>query len=132
MKKLSILIILLYSITFTIPTYGEWIKKGKNDGGDFYVDFDRIRKIHEYDYWWLLTDFLKPNNLGYLSSKTYVQSDCKHFKLKNLSFNFYKKPMGAGKTETYTPKNSEWMYPPPYSTFELILKSVCNNDKSKY
>ena len=132
MKKISLLMTILFSIIFTFPSYGEWIQKGKNDGGDFYDDFERIRKIDGYVYWWLLTDFLKPNNYGYLSSKTYQQGDCNHFKLKNLIFNFYKKSMGSGTTETYTPKNSEWKYPPPYSTFELILKSVCNNDKSKY
>ena len=95
-------------------------------GNIFYVDFERIRKHGGYVYWWELTDFLKPTKHGDLSAKTYIQGDCNLFRIKYLSASFHKEPMGRGTPSTTSiPKNPEWDYPPPNSSSETILKSVC-------
>ncbi len=95
-------------------------------GNTFYVDFERIRKHDGFVYWWELGDYLKPSPNGYLSGKVYKQGDCKLFRLKTLSGSFHKEPMGGGTGDSHSPKNPEWKYPPPNSSMETILKSVCS------
>jgi hypothetical protein len=125
MKKLTLLTVLFLTILST-PVFGEWTKVSEDvDGHTFYVDFDRIRKHGGYVYWWDLTDHLKPTDYGDLSGKIYKQGDCKLFRFKALSFSHHNQPMGQGTGDSNSPKNPEWIYPPPNSTFEVVLKSVC-------
>ena len=115
---------------FSSTSYAEWTKLGKNvDGDTFYMDFDRIREVDGYVYFWRLTDYLKPTKFGHLSAKVYIQGDCKRFRFKNLSATFHKEPMGGGTVDRNSPQNPEWVYPPPNSTGEAILKSVCEFTK---
>ena len=127
MKKLTLIFTLLFStVMFSSPSYAEWTKVSEGvDGSIFYVDFDRIRKRGGYVYFWELIDYLKPDKQGYLSGKVYQQCDCNLLRFKGLSFSFHKEPMGRGTGETVTPKNPEWIYPPPDSSFEKILKTIC-------
>ena len=93
----------------------------------YYVDFERIRKVDGYVYYWMLIDFLKPiTSEMLLSSKMYNQGDCKLFRLKTLSFVHHKQPMGRDTGDSNSPKNPEWVYPPPNSSHETILKAVCS------
>ena len=97
-------------------------------GNTFYVDFERIRKHGGYVYFWDMGDYLKPDKWGNLSAKVYKQVDCKLFRFKDLSFSSHKEPMGRGSGEPYTPPE-KWIYPPPNSSGEIILKSVCRYAK---
>ena len=94
------------------------------DGTTFYVDFERIRKHDGYVYYWVLTDFLKPDEDGVLSFKIYIQGDCKKLRLKFLSGSSHKEPMGGGTGKDEKP-DEEWHYPPPDTVSETILKTVC-------
>ena len=110
---------------FSSPSYSEWTKVGESvDGTTFYVDFDRIRKHDGYIYFWNLSDYLKPNKYGVLSSIVYYEGDCKLFRMMRLSSSYHKQPMGGGTGNVNTLKQ-DWSYPPPNSSMESILKSVC-------
>jgi hypothetical protein len=129
MKKLLLTFTLLFSILmFSTPSYAEWTKVSKNDIGNiYYVDFERIRKNDGYVYFWKLSDYIKPNKFGSLSSKIYMQVDCKLFRFKFLSDSYYKGPMGTGDANGGSNKpDKEWKYPHPNSSSESILKAVCN------
>ncbi len=95
-------------------------------GGTAYVDFERIRKHDGYVYWWELIDLLKPDEDGDLSSKTYIQGDCKKFRYKTLSYSFHKEPMGGGTGDVQESVKKGWKYPTPDSSGEIILKTVCH------
>ncbi len=97
-------------------------------GDTYYVDFERIRKVDGYVYYWDLKDNLKPTPNGRLSSKTYKQGDCKLFRLKYLSFSFHNEPMGKGVGDGQEPigEHRNWKYPPPTSANEYTLKSACS------
>ena len=129
MKRIlaPILLALTFSVMFSSTSFADWKKVSKSvDGDTFYVDFERIRKHGGYVYFWNLTDFLKPE-YGDLSVKFYKQGDCKLFRFKNLSSSFHKEPMGGGTVQVIEPKgdNANWKFPPPESSIETILKSVC-------
>ena len=130
MKKLTLIFTLLFStVMFSSTSFAGWKKVDESmDGDTFYVDFERIRKVDGYVYYWDLTDYLKLTEEGHLSGKTYKQGDCKLFRFKDLSVFFHKEPMGRGTGEPYTPPD-KWYYPPPNSSSEVVLKSVCESVK---
>lgn len=109
------------------PSYAEWTKVNKDaDGNTNYIDFEGLRKIDGYVYWWILSDILHPTLQGHLSSRTYNQGDCKLFRVKYLSWAFHTEPMGGGASSSGGPINPEWNYPPPNSAMESMLKAVCS------
>jgi hypothetical protein len=125
MKKL-ILILLFSTVMFSSPSYAEWTEVSKGvDGTTFYVDYERIRKVDGFVYYWDLQDYPEPNSLGYSSFRGYNQGDCKLFKSRFLSGSFHEKPMGGGMQNPYK-TSAKWHYPPPNSVDEEILKQVCN------
>ena len=125
-RKITLGITLLFStLMFASPAYADWEEIGESDSGTYYVDFDRIRKNGEYVYYWDLSDLLKPDEDGDLSGKVYNQGDCKVLRYKRLSYSFHKQPMGEGSGNADSPPNPEWMYPPPNTPIEIMLKRVC-------
>ena len=127
MKPLLTIITLVFTMMFSSTSFAEWKKVGESVSGiNHYVDFERIRKVDGYVYWWDLIDLLKPDKYGDLSVKGYQQGDCKLFRFKYLSISFYKEPMGGGTGETSTYSNDKWEYPSPDSLSEEKLKQVCN------
>ena len=55
MKKLTLIFTLLFStVMFSSTSSAEWTEIGENVGRDtYYVDFERIRKVDGYVYFWL-------------------------------------------------------------------------------
>ena len=128
MKTLLTITTLVFTVMFSSTSFGGWTKVDENmdTGTIFYVDFERIRKVDGYVYFWDLSDLLKPNRFGRLSVKHYQQGDCKLFRFKILTLVHHNQPMGLDTGKTSNQKNPEWMYPPPNSSGEDILKSVCS------
>jgi len=125
MKKL-IFTLLFTTLVFSSPTYAGWMEIIKGNGITFYVDFDTIKKHDGYVYYWELGDYLKPNEFGDLSAKVYREVDCKLFRHKVLSDSYYTEPMGRGTpSASSNTSDEEWRYPPPNSSGETVLKSVC-------
>ena len=112
---------------FSSPSYSEWTKVNEDvKGNSFYVDFERMRKVDGFIYFWTLSDYLKPTKHGDLSVKVYNQGDCKLFRYKTLSYSFHKEPMGGGTGDVQEPVEKGWKYPSPDSVNEIILKVVCS------
>ena len=128
MKTLLTISTLVFTVTFSSTSFGEWTKvtEDMKKGDTFYVDFDRIRKQDGFVYFWDLLDRLKPDEFGTLSDKVYKQGDCKLFRFKNLSFSFHNEPMGNGTGDVEEPDEKDWKYPNPNSMGGIVLKSVCS------
>ena len=127
MKKLTLILSLIFTVTLSSNSFGEWRKVIKsNEGNTYYVDFERIQKVDGYVYFWELHDFLKPLSNGSLSGSVYKQGDCKLFRFKTLSFVFYKEPMGRviGDTPPVPKEHQFWKYPPPNNTNELPIPEI--------
>jgi hypothetical protein len=106
---------------FSSSSYAGWTQVTENkDGEILYVDFERMRKVDGYVYWWGLRE-------GVLSRKVYRQGDCKLFRYKSLSYFLHNQPMGEGTPiSSSNIPDTEWTYPSPNSSIETILKSVCS------
>ena len=86
---------------------------------------DLIKKHGGYVYFWEMTDYLKPSDNGTLSGKMYKQGDCGMVRFKDLSFSYYKQPMGRGSGRTLTPPDT-WDYPSPGTVSIFILDYACD------
>ena len=65
MKKITLLLVIIFTLLFSTTSWGEWTYVTDNvDGNKFYYDKDRVRKSGKYIYFWELEDFLKPNKYG--------------------------------------------------------------------
>ena len=92
MKKITILLVIIFTFLFSTTSWGEWTYVSVNVSGDkLYYDKDRIRKSGKYLYFWELGDYHKPLGTGFLSSTTYHELDCSIFRYKILRIQFYKK-----------------------------------------
>ena len=129
MKKLTLILSLVFTVTLSSPSYADWEASVKHPLATSYLDFDRIRKVDGYVYYWVLGDYLKPITGMYLSSKIYHQGDCKLFRFKFLSSTFFTQPMGEGigETKNLPYKMRDWRYPQPKSHHEYNLQKVCNH-----
>jgi hypothetical protein len=110
---------------FSSSLYADWTALSDSEAGTFYTDFEKIRKVDGYVYYWELGDFLKPIRDNYFSSKSYRQGDCRLYRHKYLSVSFHQETMGRGTGDDHSPKNPEWKYPPPESNGEIVLATAC-------
>ena len=125
MKKITLLLVIIFTFLFSNTSWGEWILVLENDSkGKFFYDKDRVRKSGKYLYLWELFDYIKPVD-GDLSSTRYTELDCSIFRYKELRIQGYKNSMGEGEnTRDFTPKD-EWRYPKPNSGFEFMYNKIC-------
>ena len=133
MKKITLLLVIIFTFLFSTTSWGEWSLVGVYESGiKYYYDKDRVRKRGKVLYFWELTDHQKPNKYGNLSSTTYVQLDCSIFRFKSLKFHTYTKSMGEGEqTSDYTPPD-EWSYPKPNSSGEFKYNKICEENGEKF
>jgi hypothetical protein len=129
MKKL---LLLLFSLTLSFNSYGEWTKVNENTSDDsYYIDFQTLRPVDDdYVVWWEMRDLAKSND-GYMSSQIYYKGDCVQTRTKWLSIIQYTGSMGTGNSEDLSGGfvNLEdlmgWTYPPPDSVTYDNLRIVC-------
>ena len=119
MKKITLLLFIIFTFLFTNTSWGEWSYVTENLVGKFYIDKDRVRKSGKYLYFWDLVDFKSS------SYTNYTQLDCTIFRFKTLKFHVHNKGMGEGSPiEESTPKD-EWKYPKRNSSGETFYKKIC-------
>lgn len=121
MKKITLLLVIIFTFLFSTTSWGEWTYVTKNvNGNGYYYDKDRVRKSGKYIYFWELVDFKKG-----ISITTYVQLDCSIFRHKFLKRQIYEKFMGEEEmTSEWTPKD-DWYYPKPKSVSEYMNNKIC-------
>jgi hypothetical protein len=121
MKKLLLLLL----ISLSLSSYGEWTPLSVNLKGDvFYLDLERTSEKDGNVYYWYMKDLIEPIN-DYMSANTYIQGDCALNRFKELSVQYYLKPMGGEMSDSYTPPNPKWDYYPPNTVGEILLDTVC-------
>ena len=87
MKTLLNITTLVFTLMFSSTSFAGWTKVSSNMGkqNTYFVDFERIRKVDGFVYFWTLSDYSKPLE-GTLSTKIHWQGDCKLLRNKVLSF----------------------------------------------
>ena len=129
MKKLLMLTAVVGCVVLSPAAHAEWtwVVKAHN-GNTTYVDFGSIKKHDGKVYYWQLTDWVKPNEDGRLSTIQFNEAECGRFRSRHLNFIVYDGQMGKGKIIglTNTPAK-DWDYPLPDSVGNAELNAVCNH-----
>ena len=127
MKKITLLLVIIFTFLFSTTSWGDWSYVTENIfGSKFHYDKDRVRKSGKYIYFWELTDYIKPDDLwGYLSSTKYIQLDCNIIRFKVLKIQTYNKSMGEGENDMDFTVKEEWTYPKPNSVREVMYNKIC-------
>ena len=125
MKIYLIFFVIIFTTTIVPTSFAKWIEVSKTITATYYLDFERIRKVEEFVYYWYMKDNLQPDEYGNMSFKYYSQVDCNLFRERLLSGSIFKESMGigTGKSESI---NGDWTYPSPDTLGESFLKAVCN------
>lgn len=129
MKKLiAIFMILIVSK----PSYAEWKYEethrhiSDRDGDDWYVDYSSVKKNRDQVFYWEMRDLDEPDEDGTISYKFLMELDCGiPGKIRNISYLWYKLPMGQGSPAGTSNKTLQWNYYPPGSGGETITTAVC-------
>jgi len=126
MKKITIILVIIFTFLFSNTTWGDWsyVVKGSKSQ-KLYYDKDRIRKSGKFIYFWELLDYLKPTEYGDLSVISYIELDCSIFRYKRLKIQFYNKSMGEGEQTSDMIPQDEWNYPKPNSISEIMYNKIC-------
>ena len=112
---------------FSSTSYAEWtIVSEDTSGNEFYLDYNRIRKVDGHVYYWYLSNFEKLVKGFVWSASNYAQGDCKLLRFKRVSTTIFKEPLAKEFIKSLPQKNQDWDYPYPNSSMERVLKSVCN------
>lgn len=134
MQKITPTLILTFTLSITSicasASSAKWTRIFENSKGTAYVDFEKIREKDGYVYFWSLVDYLRPTGQGILSSKAYIKGDCTLFRVQNLRYVHYIKPMGRDTGRSNRPVSPKWRHPPPVSLMEVALKSICKHISS--
>ena len=67
MKKITLLLVIIFTYLFSTTSWGNWTNVIEKDGSKYYYDKDRLRESEKYVYFWLLVDFKTPNESEILS-----------------------------------------------------------------
>ena len=132
MKKLFLILICLF-VSFH-PLNGQtnkWTEVYKNTNGDIeYIDFENIRQIGDYIYWYNLTNYIEPRK-NIMSLSTYFKGDCEEMKFKFLNFNYFLGRMGTNLQTSEPPISElkEWKFSSPGMATHYYLKLVCEFEK---
>jgi len=126
MKKITILLVIIFTFLFTNTSWGEWNLIPMGVGEDWYYNKDNVRKRGKSLYVWFLHDFSKPTESGYLSYVIYVQLECSILRFKFLKETLHKKSMGKfGEMYTNPTPSDKWDYPPPDTIYGYMFDKIC-------
>jgi hypothetical protein len=129
MKKLTLLVTLIFTVLLSPPSFADWTKTIVNHHATFYVDLSTIKEVDGYVFYSELGDLYKPIGNGYLSVKSYNQGDCKLLRRKTLKHNYYKEPMAGGIGDLSEPTNPDWVSLSPNATSKKLLELACAYNK---
>ena len=123
--------LVLFALTFFLTdSFAEikWKKIAQNKSGSvFYIDTSSIKRVGDTAFFYMLTDYARPNSVGNLSSAIYVEVQCSTSRFRYLRDSYYDQPMGNGRVASTITKSSEWTYANQKSVGRRVNNFACKN-----
>ena len=134
-KKFLILIIIFFQGNLSFSNEFNWTQVAKDKIGEseFYLDLSSQRIIDNYNYQWLLINYLKNNEEGKKSGIAYTTIDCKNKRLQEIIFAEFSKKSAQGITQNHellTDDSLAWLDAEPNTVAELIVETGCKRSAS--
>tara|TARA_B100001115_G_C15625717_1_gene300469 strand:- start:295 stop:669 length:375 start_codon:yes stop_codon:yes gene_type:complete len=101
-----------------------WKKVAENEVGNYYIDFDSVKKRDGLVFYTDLVDFNEPYKNDQSAISSYA-IDCEKEEQKWLSLTTYSKRMGNGVVNSRS-KPNEIIYPQANTIYFFIIKNICN------
>ena len=111
--------------TFLIGNDENLKKIFENEESTFFLDMKNINVQKKTTFVWLLQNGGYDRS-GFISSKTYTETNCSKMGLKALDKYMFEGPMGSGET-LHIGGSPDWIYPLPGTVGHTILKFICKN-----
>ena len=113
---------------YTPHLFAEWeaVATAADNSLINYIDRTTIRKSNGFVYYWVLTDFLEPED-GYFSAKNYFKGICSTKMITLQSSQYFSLTMARGepaKVNNY--EGDAWSNINPNSIGGVTLNAVCN------
>tara|TARA_Y100000294_G_scaffold143408_1_gene137953 strand:+ start:230 stop:649 length:420 start_codon:yes stop_codon:yes gene_type:complete len=113
------LLLLLFSLTLSFNSYGEWVELGVSDGVSGFIELDAIKERSDgHVYWWMMLSDVNE------SEKYHFKSDCEGERTYLLQYDFHTEPMGGGEVSSTNP-DAGWQYHAPDTKMNFFIKFVC-------
>ena len=124
MKVWAFVLSVALSMT-SAPASAEWSFLAEAGGGDkFFIDFDTLRK-GKTARGWVLNNYPKADRFGDMSTKILYEANCPEEKIRELAIATYAQPSGKGPATDTSNQSGEWLYVPPGSIYDMVLKALC-------
>lgn len=113
---------------YTPHLFAEWeaVAAAADNSLINYIDRTTIRKNNGFVYYWVLTDFLEPED-GYFSTKNYFKGICSTKMITLQSTQYFSLEMARGepaKVNNY--EGDAWSNIDPNTIGDFTLNAVCN------
>ena len=133
-KAILIIITFLYSnLLFAVDFRWSKIVTTDDDSTVFYLDKNTVFKVGNFKYYWMLSDYIIPDENGVKSSLTHNMVNCQTLQNKYISFTTYLENMGKGQIDIdiIVPEviidMFKWEKFDPETTSQgMILEEVCS------
>ena len=111
-----------------------WTKTAKNKSGssEFYLDNESVRTIGNYNYQWILTNYLKDSD-EIKSDVSYATFDCKKNRMQIVVWSEYSEYDAKGNIEGHSlasPEDLKWSTAKPDTVMSLLIENSCANKVS--
>jgi hypothetical protein len=132
MKKIYLtLTILLSTLIFSPFSYADWRKVTTHKNGNIdYIDPEKIKIYGSSRFYWVLEDYIIPNDSGVMSMMIYTQAECDLWQTRNLKYATFELSMGEGAVKSiWSANDKKWRYVKSRSVSESNVKFVCSYQK---
>ena len=137
MNKFLVYIILIFFYNnLVLSGEFDWTKIATNKSGtdDFYLDNQSVRTIGNYNYQWILTNYLKDSQ-KVKSDVSYATIDCKKNRMQMVLWSEYSDYNAKGKIEGHSltsDKELEWLIAKPDTVMSALIENSCKNKTSSF
>jgi len=106
--------------------------KNKSGSGEFYLDNESVRTIGNYNYQWILANYLKDSD-EIKSDISYTTIDCSKNRMQIVVWSEYSEFNGKGNIEGHTltsPEDLKWSTAKPDTVMSSLIEDSCANKVS--
>ena len=112
------------------PALGDWVEIAGTDEdlGTFFIDPATVQRFGDGMRWaWLMQDFKKPREGGFLSYAGLVEFDCEKQRTRPIQTYFYAGHRTSGEVVRKTGESMNWTQVQADTAAERMLKFACTH-----
>ena len=119
------LILCLLLALAAVPAWAEWVRADETDSAITYIDPATIRKDGNLRRVWEIQNLKQRHKHGEMSRRGLFEYDCKDERSRILSFSTHSDAMARGNTIVSLNEPDTWVYAPPGTPIQTIMRIVC-------